>query len=130
ERGCSSITDVLQIQPTEALPLEVAGGPDHPLAWRNGCVWYYDSSSKISSTNVSDHVQHLLALFLPIKSRMEEMRPLPRINISVSWECSHFGVTGSTGPLLSAKDLRGIAELGASFEVRVILVEENEIPQD
>ena len=87
------------------------------------------SASKVHSTNVSDHVQHLLALFLPIKSRMEDMRPPPLINISVCWECSAFGVTGLTGPQLSAHDLRGIAELGASLEVKVILVEEDELTE-
>jgi hypothetical protein len=43
ERGCSSITGPLQIQPTETSSLEVSGGLGHPMAWRNGCDWYYDS---------------------------------------------------------------------------------------
>ncbi len=129
ERECASITELLQIQPTEASPLEVTGGPDHPLAWRNGCVWCYDSAHRVHSTNVSEHIQHLLALFLPMKSRLEDMRPLPKVNISVCWECSAFGVTGLAGPQLSAHDLRGIAELGASLEVKVILREENELTE-
>jgi hypothetical protein len=94
------------------------------LLWKNGCAWHYDSASSVSSTNVSDHVQHLLGLFLPIKSRIEEIRPPPRIHISVRWECTDFGVTGLAGPRFSAKDLKGISELGATLEVKVIEVTE------
>jgi hypothetical protein len=124
---CSSVTGLLQIEPTWTSPLEVSGSPGHPPPWKKGCAWHYDSASKISSTKVSDHVQHLLSVFLPIKSRMEEMRPPPRICISVYWECSPFGVTGLTGPQFSAADLKGMAELGASLEVKVI--EKNEITE-
>src|SRR5712671_2654993 len=91
---CSHITDLLEIQPTWTSPLQIGGSPQHPAPWKTGCAWHYDSASSISSTKVSDPVQHLLSLFLPIKSRMEEMRPPPRINISVYWECSAFGLTG------------------------------------
>ena len=68
EYECSGITELLQIQPTWTSPLEVTDSPGHPAPWKNGCVWHYDSASSISSTKVSDHVQHLLSLFLPIKS--------------------------------------------------------------
>jgi hypothetical protein len=100
------------------------------MAWMNGCVWHYDSAAKVTSTNVSDHVHHLLSLFLPIKSRIEELRPPPRINISVYWQCSSFGVQGLTGPQFNTDDLRGMTELGARLEVKVIVIEQNEIPQD
>jgi hypothetical protein len=56
---------------------------------------------------------------------MEEMRPLPRIEISLYWECLAFGVTGLTGPRFEVDDLKGMAELGARLEVKVI--EKNEI---
>jgi len=79
---------------------------------------------------VTDHIQHLLSLFLPIKSRIEEIRPLPRINVSVHWECSAFGVKGLTGPQFNVDDLRGVAELGAKLEVKVIMISQNEIPKD
>ena len=124
---CSSVTELLQIQPTWTSPLEVSGSPGHPPPWKKGCAWYYDSASRISSTKVTDHVQHLLSLFLPIRSRMEEMRPPPRINISVHWECTAFGVKGLTGPEFKSKDLKGMAELGARLVVKVI--EKNEITE-
>jgi hypothetical protein len=72
----------------------------------------------------------LLSLFLPIKSRIEEIRPLPRINVSVHWEYSAFGVKGLTGPQFNVDDLRGVAELGAKLEVKVIMISQNEIPKD
>ncbi len=117
---CSGITDLLQINPTWTAPLVVNVSPSqHPPPWTSGCAWHYDSASRISSTKVSDHVQHVLALFLPIKSRIEELRPIPYVKISVRWECSDFGVSGLTGPHFSAADLRGMAELGAGLEVKV-----------
>jgi hypothetical protein len=122
---CSTVTELLQLQPTWTSPLEVFGPPHQPPPWKNGCAWHYDSGSIISSTNVSDHIQHLLSLFLPIKSRLEEMRPPPRIKVSLHWECTAFGVTGETGPQFEAKDLKGMAELGAWLEVKVI--QKNEI---
>jgi hypothetical protein len=124
---CSSVTELLQIQPTSTSPLELSGSPGHPAPWKTGCAWHYDSASKISSTKVSDHVQHLLSLFLPIKSRMEEMRPPPHINISVRWECTDFGVKGLTGPEFKSKDVKGMAELGARLVLKVI--QKDEIPE-
>ena len=130
EHGCANITELLGIAPTEASPLEVAGSPDHPLAWMNGCYWCYDSASRINSTKVSDHIRHLSSMFLPIKSQIEELRPIPQIKISVYWECSNLGVSGLTGPQFSPNDLKALAELGASLEVKVIAIGQNEIPQD
>ncbi len=124
---CSHVTDLLELQPTWTSLLEIDRSPQHAAPWKTGCAWHYDSASRLSSTKVSDHVQHLLSLFLPIKSRMEEMRPPPRIKISVHWECSAFGVTGLTGPQFNADDLKGMAELGAQLEVKVI--EKNEITE-
>lgn len=73
---------------------------------------------------MSDHTQHLLAVFLPIESRLEEMRPQPLIKISVHWECSEFGVKGLAGPRFTPKDLNGMAQLGAVLEVLVIRKDE------
>lgn len=117
----SSVTELLQVQPTWTSPLTFAGSPTPAPAWaKSGCVWHFDSASSVSSTKVSDHVQHLLAIFLPIKSRLEEMWPRPRIKVSVYWECTAFGVSGLTGPQLEATDLKGLAELGVFLEVKVI----------
>jgi hypothetical protein len=121
----SSITDLLQVQPTWTSAYEIGCSPQGPPPWNKGCAWHYDTASHISSTKVSDHIQHLLSLFLPIKSRIEEMRPPARINISVYWECTAFGVEGLTGPEFESKDLKGMAELGAKLMVKVI--ETNEI---
>ena len=126
---CSSVTELLGIQPTSTSPSRVCESSQWPVAWKTGCTWHYDSASRISSTAVSDHIQHLLSLFLPIKRQIEEMRPPPWINISVHWECSAFGVAGWTGPEFSAADLKGIVELGARLEVKVILIQQHEIPE-
>src|SRR5438045_3774204 len=100
----SRVTEVLQVQPTWTTAM-------HPVAssvlhgpFIGGCHWQYDTASTVSSTKVTDHIQHLLSLFMPIKSRIEEMRPVPTLMIRVHWECSAFGVSGITGPQFTKKD--------------------------
>ena len=67
----------------------------------------------------------LLNLFLPLQSRIEEMRPIPRLKVSVYWECKPVALRGVAGPEFTPEDLRGIVELGAHLQVKVI--ETNEI---
>ena len=126
ECECSSITELLQIQPTWTSPVETFGSSDNPMIRKSGCAWQYDSASRIKSTKVSDHVQHLLSLFVPIKSRIEEMRPIPRLQVSVYWECKPVALSCLTGPEFSIQDLRGLAELGAQLKVKVIATDEIE----
>src|SRR5579864_5267684 len=116
---CANITELLQIQPTWTSPLLVTNTSGPPSPSKNGCAWHYESAPKVSSTDVSDHIQHLLLLFLPIKSRIEEMRPVPQIDIILDWECSGFGVTGLTGPQFTVNDLRGLTDLGARLQIKV-----------
>jgi hypothetical protein len=120
ECECSSITELLQIQPTWTSPVNVFGSPDDPLMRKTGCAWHYDSASHIKSTKVSDHIQGLLSLFLPIKSRIEEIRPIPHLQVSVYWECKPVALRGLTGPEFTVEDLRGLVELGAKLLVKVI----------
>jgi hypothetical protein len=105
--------------------VQTFGSSQDPLVRKSGCAWHYDSASRVTSTKVSDHVQHLLALFVPIKSRIEEMRPIPRRQVSVYWECKPVALKGLAGPEFTIEDLRGIVELGARLQVKVI--ETNEI---
>jgi hypothetical protein len=121
---CSSVTDLVQIQPTWTSPLIIKASPQDPPPGRTGCAWHHDASSTISSTKVSDHIQHLLSRFVPIKSRLEEMRPPPWIKVSLYWACSPFGVTGEVGPEFTPKDVKGMAELGARLQVKVIVKNE------
>jgi len=129
ECSCSSITDQLEIQPTWTGPVETFetfGSSQDSLLRKSGCAWHYDSASRVNSPKVSDHIQHLLSLFVPIKSRIEEMRPIPRLQVSVYWECKPTALTGLAGPELTIEDLRGIVELGADVKVKVIATDEIE----
>jgi hypothetical protein len=63
----------------------------------------------------------------PAHGRRLPSRPFPRINISVHWECTAFGVKGLTAPEFKSKDIKGMAELGARLVVKVI--EKNEITE-
>jgi hypothetical protein len=125
ELESSSITELLEIQPTWTSPVEMFGSPQFPLARKTGCAWHYDSASQVTSPNVSNHIQHLLSRFIPIKSRIDEMRPIPRLRVSVYWECKPVALEGLAGPDFTIEDLRGIVVLGAQLHVRVI--ETNEL---
>src|SRR5215510_14134300 len=46
-------------------------------------LWSYNTGACVPSCNLGEHLEHLLRLFRPLKSRLEEMRPLPNIFVHV-----------------------------------------------
>src|SRR5260221_535526 len=83
EVKADEITMLLGIRPTETdiADLPIRFTPDGLVGGKNVCVWTYETSPHVSSANISDHVRHLVRTFLPLKSRLEEMRPVPRISV-------------------------------------------------
>jgi hypothetical protein len=113
------VTEALGVKPTDAQtaherPVGVKGV-------RDATLWSYESSSKITSSDLNDHVKHLLDVFLPLKSRIEELRPPPHIMVCTYWEST---IAGVAGPQLDAKCISGLARLGASLEIKVAKIEE------
>lgn len=119
--------DLTADQMTEALGLQPTNTQTaHEIPWdmkgvRRATLWNYDSSSKIASADLNEHVKHLLDVFLPLKSRIEEMRPVPHLTVCTYWEST---IAGVAGPHLDAKCISGLAELGASLEIKVAKIEE------
>jgi hypothetical protein len=115
ELSGEQITEALDVEPTETSPIQ-------DLETRkSGCMWCYDSSSHISSTDASEHVRHLLKTFLPIKSRLEDMRPPPHAIVRMHWEST---IVGLAGPQIEADCITGLATLGASLLIDVVKIEE------
>src|SRR5689334_19817073 len=93
------VTKALDVEPTETSVLQ-------DLETRkSGCMWSYDSSSHISSTDASEHVRYLLKTFLPIKSRIEELRPPPHAIVRMHWESTMVGLAG---PQIEAGCIAGL----------------------
>ncbi len=113
------VTEALGVEPTDTQTGH--GRPDGLKGARDATLWSYDSSSKISSLILNEHVKHLLEVFLPIKSRIEELRPLPHMTVCIYWEST---IAGIAGPQLDAKCISGLAALGASLEIKVTKIEE------
>jgi hypothetical protein len=119
ETTAEQITEALGLEPTDAQTAQER--PEGVKGVRNFTMWSYDSSSKITSSDLNDHVKHLLDVFLPLRSRIEELRPLPHITVCTYWEST---VAGIAGPQLDAKCISGIAALGANLEIKVAKIEE------
>ncbi len=116
------VTEALGIEPTEAQtahepanfgPCGVAGGQECTL-------WSYRTSSRVSSSDINDHLGHLLNVFLPLKSRIEDLRPIPCFSVSIYWEST---IAGVAGPQINARCVCGLAGLGASLEIKVAKIE-------
>lgn len=88
---------------------------------RDVTFWTYDTGSKVSSPDLNDHLRHLLRVFLPLKSRIEELRPAPRISFSVYWEST---IAGVAGPEIDPQCISGLAALGASLHIKVAKIDE------
>ena len=119
EMTAEQVTEALGVEPTDAQTAQERPGGVKGV--RHATLWNYDSSSKITSTDLNNHVRHLLDVFLPLKSRIEELRPLPHITVCTYWEST---IAGVAGPQLDAKCISGLAALGASLEIKVAKTEE------
>jgi hypothetical protein len=115
------VTEALGVEPTDAQTAQER--PGGVKGARDTTLWSYDSSSRITSSDLNDHVKHLLDVFLPLRSRIEELRPLPHIIVCTYWEST---IAGIAGPQLDAQCMSGLAALGASLEIRVVKIEEVE----
>jgi hypothetical protein len=115
------VTDALGVEPTDAQTAqERIGGLQGA---REATLWRYDSSCKITSSDLNEHLKHLMDVFLPLKSRIEEFRPLPHISISIYWEST---VAGVAGPQINAQCVSGLAALGATLHITVAKIDKVE----
>jgi hypothetical protein len=119
------ITAALGVEPTLAQTAHEPAtfGPAGLKGAQDYTLWSYDTATKVSSSNLNEHLRHLLTVFLPLKSRIEELRPLPRISVSVYWEST---IAGIAGPQIDAECISGLAALGARMEIKVAKIDESE----
>ena len=88
-------------------------------------LWSWDSGRCVSSRDIGEHIEHLIGLFRPLKSRIEEIRPRP--NVFVRVRCIPISVLRPfcfTAPRIDARHIAAIAELGAALTVELLKGEE------
>jgi hypothetical protein len=122
-----AVTEALGIKPTSAQTAHEAAAftSSGLIGAKDAALWCYDTASRVSSSALSDHLRHLLGVFLPIKSRIEELRPHPHVRVRVYWESTMAGIAG---PEIDAECISGLASLGATLDIRVAKIDEAPAP--
>jgi len=89
-------------------------------------LWSYETTTKVPSRDVGEHIAHLLHLFRPLKSRLDELTPRPNVFFHVNCEAIHSKqLLGRSSlplfaPRIAAGHVLGIADLGAALQVVLI----------
>ncbi len=82
-------------------------------------LWSYDTSARVSSPDVREHIEHLLHLFRPLKSRIEETRAQP--NVFVQVRCAPVSIMRPViVPRIDADHIAGLADLRAALTVELL----------
>jgi hypothetical protein len=87
-----------------------------PTFVRKG-VWCYETKPFVSSRNVNEHLRYLLRLFLPVKSKIEDLRPNVTVTVCIHWETNM--TAGGGGPIVDNECILGLAQLEASVSFEV-----------
>jgi hypothetical protein len=96
--------------------------PGGLLGGRGFGKWCYDTAAHLHSHDVNEHLRHLLGIFRPLRSQIDELRPRPALVVCVHYESTIAG-TGAA-PLIDADCIAGLAELGASLVVQVFKIDD------
>ena len=82
-------------------------------------MWCYDTSQHVSGDEIEEHLAHLISIFRPLKTQIEEIRPRP--NIFVHLRCRPASrLRPMVTPRLEARHVAAIAELGAALTIELI----------
>lgn len=101
------ITNILQVQPSESVTKgEVYGINSKKVRKING--WFLTSESFVNSKDCRRHFDFLADKIMPIKNKLKALQNKDcEIDISCFWSSEN----GQSGPTLSPKQLKKLAEL-------------------
>ena len=109
-----AVTELLEIEATQS---NVSVVRNCATNRKEECgLWSYDTGRHISSDDLGEHIEHLLGLFRPLKSRLEEIAPRPNAFMHV--RCAPWKSHSLTR--IDARHVAGIAELGAALRFEVL----------
>jgi hypothetical protein len=107
-----AVTESLQIQ---ASSTDVSPVRNCRTNRKEECgLWSYDSAQHLSSPDVREHLEHLLTVFRPLKSRLEEIVPRPNLFVHL-----RSAPINRRLPRIEARHIASLAELGAALTVEV-----------
>jgi hypothetical protein len=111
------VTSTLGVQPTSTdvthFPAKFVGSA--VCGGRDCGMWSYKTSVVVATSDVGEHLRHLLHLFRPLRSRIEEFNPRLRVFIHLRSRS-----TNGISPRIEPDCIAGMAELGACFTVELI----------
>ena len=112
-----AVTESFGIRPTQT---DVGFVRDCGRGRKEECgLWSWDTAQSVSTGELAEHIEHLVSVFRPLKSRMEEIRPRP--NVFVNVRCGPIGRVGVfRTPRIEARHVAAIAELGAALTVEIV----------
>jgi hypothetical protein len=87
-------------------------------------LWSWETAERLSANEdqIGAHIEYLLNLFRPLKSRIEEIRPRP--NAFVQLRCKPAtALHPLMMPQIESRHIGGIAELGAALKVQLIALD-------
>ena len=117
------VTTTLGIQPTSTdathFPARFIGSA--VCGGRDCGMWSYETAAVVATSDVGEHLRHLLHLFRPLRSRIEEFNPRLRVFYPPAVEIGERNWSRSSSFASDRADcIAGMAELGACFTVELI----------
>ncbi len=82
-------------------------------------LWSYDTAANVASRDVGEHIEHLLDLFRPLMSRIDEKTPRPNVFLHVKCEATSI-MRPLVAPRIGPDHVAGIAGLGAALQVELL----------
>ena len=90
------VTSILGVQPssTDVTHLPASFHGSAVCGGRDCGMWSYETAAVIADSDVGEHLRHLLRLFRPLRSRIEEFNPRLRVFIHLrSKSAISLGIT-------------------------------------
>lgn len=111
------LTDILGIQPSYT---DVSYVTRCGTSRKEECgLWSYDTTTCVSSRDVRKHIEYLLELFRPLRSRLEEIMPRPKVFVHVKCQAASI-MQPLQAPRIDAALVTGLADLGAALTVELV----------
>jgi len=113
------VTKAFGIEPTT---IDVSHVTRCGTTWKEECgLWSCDTAQRLSAEedDIGAHLEYLLSLFRPLKSRIEEIRPRP--NAIVHLRCKPVSMLRPfAAPQIDSRHIAGIADLGAALKFQLL----------